>query len=62
MKPLVVCDSLFDLLFLLFDFCIFLLFLLFLQDGQMTLVKNSALEDVDAQNLEVVVFCEDVAA
>ncbi|TNN00688.1 hypothetical protein fugu_011934 [Takifugu bimaculatus] len=33
-----------------------------IQDGQMTLVKNSALEDVDAQNLEVVVFCEDVAA
>lgn len=40
----------------------FILFFLFLQDGQMTLAKNSALEDVDAQNLEVVVFCEDVAA
>lgn len=51
MESLVICAS-----------SIFLLFLLFLQDGQMALVKNSMLEDVDAQNLEMVVFCEDVAA
>lgn len=32
------------------------------QGGETALAKNSALEDADAQNLEVVAFCEDVAA
>uniref|UniRef100_H3C2W5 Phosphatidylinositol 4-phosphate 3-kinase C2 domain-containing subunit alpha n=1 Tax=Tetraodon nigroviridis TaxID=99883 RepID=H3C2W5_TETNG len=33
-----------------------------LQDAAKALLRNSALEEADAQNLEVVVFCEDVAA